>query len=396
MAAKNFSRRDFCAAIGAGTIALPMALHSDILATPQNRDLLLYVGTYTNGNSEGVYVYRMNTSTGELKRVSVTGGVRNPSFIALAPNRRNFYAVSEVNNFNGQTTGGIAAFEVNQKSGELKLLNQQTSVGRGPCYISVSKNGKYALTANYGSGTLAVLPINPDGTLGAPSDSAQHGGTTGPNRTRQEGPHAHCLLLDAANKYVFAPDLGIDKVMIYKFDAKRGKLTPNTQPFYQTKPGAGPRHFTFHKNGKLAFVINELDSTISSLEYNAAQGTLKELNTISTLPQDFTGSNTCADIHVHPNGKFVYGSNRGHDSIAVFSLDEKTGKLSFVEAVSTQGKTPRNFAIDPSGTFLLAANQNTHNIVVFKIDPQTGKLTPTGQVAETPSPVCLKFTQAFS
>lgn len=393
MTTGKLSRRDFVRASGA--LGLSAALRPAALAAPIQRDMLLYVGTYTTGNSEGVYVYRMNPATGELTKLGATGGVKNPSFLALDARRKFLYAVSEIGEFGGQKTGAVAAFAVNQKTGAPTLINQQPSLGTGPCYVTVDRGGKNVLLANYGGGSVTALPIKADGSLAGPSDSVQHKGSSA-NPKRQEGPHAHCIVLDAAGKYAFAPDLGLDKVMIYRFDSAKGKFAPGGQPWYQTRPGAGPRHFTFHPNGRLAFVINELDSTLTSLAYDAARGELKEVQTASTLPPDFKGTSYCADVHVHPNGGFVYGSNRGHDSIAVFAVDEKTGGLKFVEAVATGGKWPRNFAVDPTGAFLLAANQNTHNVFVFRIDAQTGRLTPTGKMAEIPSPVCLKLIPAFS
>lgn len=384
MSADKFTRREFARVVGAG--ALGLAARRTAVQPKQNQhDLLLYVGTYTTGGSEGIYVYRLSAATGELRRLSATGGVQNPSFLALRRRRNHLYAVSEVGG-----TGAVAAFEINRQTGALRLINQQPSRGAGPCYVTVDRAGQHALAANYGSGSVCVLPIKNDGSLAAPSDSVQHQGS-GANPQRQEGPHAHCIVLDAANRFAFAPDLGLDKVMIYRFDAAKGKLTPHAQPYYQTRPGAGPRHFTFHPNGKFAFVINELDSTLSALGYDPARGALIELHTASTLPQGWTGTNYCADVHVHPNGKFVYGSNRGHDSIAVFAFDGKTGRLNLIETVSTGGKWPRNFAIDPAGTFLLAANQHTNNVVTYRIDAATGRLTATGQSVEIPSPVCLKF-----
>jgi len=247
--------------------------------------------------------------------------------------------------------------------------------------------GNFLLVANYESGNVAVLPVRA-GSLGAPVDMAQHQGSS-VNPERQKGPHAHGVLLDQGNRYLFVPDLGLDKIMVHKFDARSGKLTPNSEPWFQLKPGAGPRHFTFHRNGRWAYVINELNSTITALRYDGAHGVLKEAQTVSTLPSDFSGKNSCAEIEVAPGGKFLYGSNRGHDSIAVFAIDQNTGGLGFVQHVSTQGKAPRNFSIDPTGEFLLAANQNSNTVVSFRIDHASGKLSPTGHVTEIPTPVCV-------
>ena len=346
------------------------------------RQLTLYVGTYTSGKSEGIYIYRMDQMSGELKRA---GSVRseNPSFLAIDPGRRFLYAVNE------KPEGAVSAFRIEQKTGDLSFVNEQSSQGADPCHLSVESGGKSVLVANYTSGTLAVLPIQRGGSLGAAVDVKQHEGS-GP-REQQKGPHAHCIKLDHVNRHAFAADLGIDKLMIYRFNASNGKLEPAQQASAFLHAGAGPRHLAFHPNGKYLYVINELDSSLTTFKYNAAQGTLTAFESVSTLPRDFTGQSYCADIHVAKSGRFLYGSNRGHDSIVVFAIDPRSGRLSLVEHVSTEGKWPRNFTIDPSGTFLLVANQHTDNVVTFRIDQQAGRLTPTGQVTEIPVPVCLQF-----
>jgi 6-phosphogluconolactonase len=359
------------------------------------QDFILYVGTYTRGKSEGIYLYRMNSSSGELKPISIAKGVSNPSYLAIDAQRKFLFSVNEVSEFSGKKTGAVTAFAIDQRTGELKKLNQQPSHGTSPCYVTVDPSGKFLLVANYGSGSLAVLPIKSDGSLGESTDVVQHQGS-GQNPRRQEGPHAHCIVVDRSGRFAFAADLGIDKVMIYRFDAKTGKLIANSPQFAQTKAGAGPRHFTIHPGGKFAYVINEMDSTLTAFAYDNSKGVLKELQTVSTLPEGFQGNNSCADVHVHPSGKFLYGSNRGHDSIVAFTIDESSGKLSHIAHESTQGKTPRNFGIDPTGTFLLAANQNSDTVVTFRIDQKTGVLKPAGQVTEVPTPVCLKFIPAFS
>jgi 6-phosphogluconolactonase len=255
----------------------------------------------------------------------------------------------------------------------------------------VDREGKFVLVAHYAGGCVSVLPIREDGRLGEPTDIIRHQGS-GVNPQRREAPHPHSVNLDAANRFLFVPDLGLDKIMIYRVDATQGKLKPNDEPWARVKAGAGPRHFDFHPNGKYAYVINELDSTFTAFAYDNERGRLREIETVSTLPEGFTGTNTCADVHVAPSGKFLYGSNRGHDSIATFAINEDTGKLTYVAHEPTQGKTPRNFAIDPTGNFLLAANQNSDTIVTFRIDRTTGKLSPTGDVTRVPMPVCLKMT----
>ncbi len=256
--------------------------------------------------------------------------------------------------------------------------------------MNLDRTGRYALVANYSGGSVACLPIAEDGQLAEATAFIQHQGSS-VNRKRQDAPHAHSVHLDAANRFAFVADLGLDKIMIYRFDAARGQLTPHEPPFASMAPGSGPRHFAFHPNGKFAYVINELASTITALAYDSKRGTLESLQTVSTLPAGPVPGNTTADVQVHPSGKFLYGSNRGHDSIAAFTLDPQTGKLTYVENESTQGKTPRNFAIDPSGTFLLAANQDTNNVVVLRIDPKSGSLAPTTASVQVPYPVCVKF-----
>ena len=382
------SRRNF---LRAGRIAALGAFASRGTARTGQRNHLvnLYVGTYTSGKNEGIYIYRMNLDTGELKRLNSSKAV-NPSFLAIDPSRRHLYAVNEVTEFAGKSSGAVSAFYIDSPTGNLTFLNQQPSLGADPCHVIVDRTGRFVLVANYTGGNVSVFPVRRDGSLGSATDVVQHHGSS-VNKERQDGPHAHCLILDHANRYAFATDLGLDKILIYRFDSRRGKLTPGKEPWVQLKPGAGPRHFTFHPNGKHAYVINELDSTLTGFEYDAANGTLHSMQTVSTLPTNFSGHNDCADLHISPSGKFLYGSNRGHNSIVVFTIDKSSGKLTYLEHVSTQGKTPRNFAIDPTGRFLLVANQESDTIVTLRIDSVTGRLTPTIHVAEVPAPVCLKF-----
>jgi len=359
--------------------------------TKQSNDgVLVYIGTYTRGQSEGIYVCRMDPSSGALGFASKAAEVDNPSFLALHPHKPYLYAVTEVGESAGRPSGVVTAFAADAKTGELTFLNEQPSHGPGPCYLSVDKTGTFVLVANYGGGSLAVLPIQDDGQLGSATDFVQHRGSSVDPR-RQRTPHAHCIILDPSNRYAFAVDLGLDKIMIYELDLNHGKLTPNREPWVQVKAGAGPRHLTFHPNGTYAYVLNELDSTLTAFTYDDTRGTLREAQTISTLPEGFKGTNHCADLHVSPSGRFVYGSNRGHDSIVVFAVDEDTGELTYVDHEPTQGREPRSFVIDPHGTFLLAANQHSDTIVTFRVDQQTGRLISTGRVAEVPTPVCLKM-----
>ena len=332
----------------------------------------------------------MEESSGTLEFASVAKGVDNPSFLAIDPQERYLYAVNEVGGGANKPGGAVSAFSIDPKTGKLTYLNQQSSHGTGPCHLSVDQTGQFVLVANYGSGSVSVLPIRSDGKLGEATDVVQHEGSSVDPR-RQGGPHAHSIILDKANRCAFAPDLGLDKIMIYQLDLTQGKLKPNEEPWVKVKAGAGPRHFTFHPNGRYAYVINEIDSTLTAFTYDGTHGRLREVQTVSTVPEDFSGTSYCADVHVSLSGRFIYGSNRGHDSLAIFEIDQDTGKLAYVGHEPTQGKTPRGFAIDPTGTYLLAANQGTDTIVTFRIDQQTGRLMSTGHVAEVPTPVCLKM-----
>jgi 6-phosphogluconolactonase len=382
----NFSRRQFLRAGGIGLLgAFAVRAHA---WSNQARELTLYVGTYTSGKSEGIYGYHMDVATGELKRFNSFRSV-NPSFLAIDRSKRYLYAVNEVGQYLGQPSGGVSAYAIDRATGNLRLLNEQATQGADPCYLTIDRKRKTLLVANYTGGSVAALPIRTDGTLGMVIDLKQHEGSG--IKEQQKGPHAHCIILDRFERYALAADLGTDKVMIYRFNPTTGKLTTGKQPFAKLQAGAGPRHLTLHPNGKYAYVINELDSTLTVLKYNELNGTLSQVETVSTLPGDFSGVSYCADVHVSPSGKFLYGSNRGHNSIVVFAIDPRSGKLTQVEHVSTEGKWPRNFTIDPTGRFLLVANQHTDNVVTFSIDAKTGRLKPTGHVAEIPVPVCLLF-----
>ncbi len=393
-------RRDFLKNFVLGASGLVLA-KATFAANPKNvktTELLMYVGTYTEKTkSEGIYVYKFNLSTGIFSPHKIVKNVVQPSFLTIDKRRKFLYAVNETEEFEGTKSGAVSAFAIDQKSGDLQFLNRQPSLGGAPCHVSVSENNKFVLVANYVGGNVSVFPIESDGKLGASVDLQQHSGA-GPNKDRQESPHAHSITLDRKNRFAFAADLGIDKLMIYRFDAQTGKLKPNqNQPFLQTTAGAGPRHFAFHPNGKFAFLINELDLTITSLAYNEKLGTMKEIQSVPTLPLNAsTAGASCADIHISPNGKFLYGSNRGHNSIVSYKIDEITGKLEHLAHTATNGKKPRNFAIDPSGKFLLVANQESDSVVVFGIDENSGKLQPTGNSAEIPSPVCLKLITSFA
>lgn len=386
---QNLARRSFLAAACSGVLGAAVSGRAD--KRERQREMLVYVGTYTSGKSVGIYLYRLGLD-GSLTHAGTTEGVVNPSYLTIDRARRRLYAVNEVEEFEGARSGAVSAFEIEAKTGALRLLNRRRSMGGAPCYVTASNSGRFVLVANYMGGNVAVLPVLKDGSLGEAVDVVQFKGS-GPNRERQEAPHAHCVLLDQTNEHAYACDLGTDRVMVYRFDRRTGRLTPNAQPSVSLKPGAGPRHIAFHPHGGAAYVLNELDATITAFALDPTRGTLGELQTVPTLPADFKEPNTSADIHVAPGGRFLYCSNRGHDSLAAFRIDPGTGRLTHLGHTPTEGKTPRNFVIDPTGTFLLAANQNSDTVVTFRIDPQTGALRPTGHKAEVPTPVCLKLTK---
>lgn len=395
---KNYSRREFFGIGLAGAALVTLSGKASFPNAKMSKTMLLYIGTYTSsGKSEGIYVQRFDTESGKLSPLFTVKSVAEPSFLTIDKDRKYLYAVNELLEYEGAKSGAVSAFAIDQKTGNLQFLNRVTSRGGAPCFITTSNNRKFALAANYLGGNIASFPLEKDGRIGATVDLAQHTGF-GLMKDRQEAPHAHSITLDRQNRYAFAADLGIDKVLIYRFDEQTGKLEPNeNQPFYQTKPGAGPRHFAFHPNHKFAFLINELDLSISSLAYDEKKGTLKEVQTVPTLPFDAsTAGASCADIHVSPDGRFLYGSNRGHNSIVSYRIDEKTGRLEYLEHIPTGGKKPRNFAISPDGKFLLVANQDSDNIVTFRIDEKSGKLQNSGNTARVPVPVCLKFMPFFA
>ena len=354
----------------------------------------MYVGTYTGPNSKGIYAYRFDAATGKATPVGLVAETANPSFLAIDPTQRFLYAANEIADYQGQKNGGhksgaISAFAIDRKSGKLTLLNQVSSHGAGPCYVSFDQMGKYVLAANYGGGNVAVFPVFKDGRLGEASSVIDHTGPT----VDPLGAEPHQIDLSSDNRFAIASYLGLDKLLVYRFDPARGTLAANDPPFAQLHPGARPRHFDFHPNYKFLYVLEEATSTVDEFSYDAATGTLRQMATVSTLPEGFKGDNTTAEIKVHPDGKFLYSSNRGHDSIAVFAIDAATGVPRFLEAVPTGGKKPRNFGIAPGGSYLAAANQNSNNIAIFKIDRQTGHLASTGQVLEVPSPACIKFSK---
>jgi 6-phosphogluconolactonase len=350
---------------------------------------LLFVGTYTDKDSKGIYAYGFNASSGELTPLGVAAETPNPSFFAIDASHRYLYAVNELQTYHGASTGAVSAFAIDRKTGKLSLLNQVASQGADPCHISFDKSGKYVLVANYTGGTVAVFPIHSDGSLGESSAFLRDRGTLGPNKERQDAPHSHWIEPSADNRFVYVSDLGLDRVLTYTFDATKGTLAKK-EAAANLSPGSGPRHVAFSRDNNFLYVVSELDSTVTVFKNDEKKG-FPSLQRISALPEGFSGKNDAAEIVAHSNGKFLYTSNRGDDSIAIFSIHPKTGKLSYIDRVPTQGKAPRNFEIDPSGTFLFVANQESNNIVVFRINPKSGKLTPTGQQFQVPAPVCLRF-----
>lgn len=355
-----------------------------------SKQFFVYFGTYTGAKNKGIYVSRFDSVTGKLSEPRLAAQTVNPAYLAIAPDRRSLFAVNETKHFNGQAGGAVSVFKLDASSGKLDFLNQQPSGGIDPCHIVANPDGKYVFVANYTSGSVAAFPVETNGFLGPASSVIQHHGSS-VNHERQAGPHAHCVAVDGANHRVFVCDLGLDKVMIYRLNEANGELAPEGTSPVALKPGSGPRHIVFSPDGRYAYVLGEMGATLTAFAYNPEHGALNEIQTISTLPEDFRGKNTSAEVALVPSGKFIYASNRGDDSIAVFAVDEASGRLSFVERQSCHGKTPRCFAIDPTGQFLIAANQNTDNVVVFSVNPQTGKLTWTGQTVEVGQPVCVTF-----
>jgi 6-phosphogluconolactonase len=354
-----------------------------------------FVGTYTQGKSEGIYICRMDTSSGAMELKGVRAGVENPSYLTIAHNNRFLYSVNELSGKDESHKGTVSAFRIDDHTDGLAFLNKQGSQGSTPCHVTIDRYDRYVLVSNYGSGSVVVLPVMGDGSLGGAVEMVQHKGS-GLDSVRQRTPHAHSTVLDASNHFVFVPDLGLDKILIYRFDEKLGSLRPPDRPSVQAAAGAGPRHFVFDAGGKRAYATNELNSTLTAFDYDVAKGDLRVRQSISTLPGDFRGDNICADVQVHPSGKFVFASNRGHDSIASFVVEKERGKLEVVQYQSSLGKTPRAIIIDPTGRFLLAANQDSDTVVVFTIDVETGRLSPTGHTLAIPTPACLRFLSRAS
>lgn len=356
----------------------------------QGKAMHVYFGSYTQDREEGIFQGRLDLDTGALTMVSGFGGVTNPSFLALHPSGAFLYAVAEAGKNDGAT-----AFAIDAQTGGLTLLNTQTTTGRGACHITLDPAGTTAIVSYYGSGSLASFPIRDDGSLGPAVSNIQHEGSS-VDPKRQKGPHAHSVNIDAAGRWAVAADLGTDRLYVYDIEADTGTLTPNDPPAMNGEPGAGPRHFTFHPHGRWAYVINEMHATVTAMDWDAQAGTLWAKQTVSTLPEAYPPADrrSTAEVVVHPNGKFLYGSNRGHDSLVIYAIDPTNGKLSRVGFQPSGGEEPRNFNIDPTGRWLLAANQNTDNVQVFAVDGETGRLSPVGEPVSVPRPVCVIFLSA--
>ncbi|MGO4882588.1 MAG: lactonase family protein [Bryobacteraceae bacterium] len=356
------------------------------------REYLVYFGTYTDKGSKGIYVCRFRPATGKLTPVQLAAETVNPSFLAADPARRYLFAVNEIGDYQKAKSGSVSSFSIDSQTGKLTALNTVATRGADPCHLAVDASGGHVLVANYTGGSVAVLPIQTGGMLGEASDFIQHLGSS-VNPDRQKEPHAHDVVLTPDNRFAIVADLGLDKLLVYRYDAQNGKLTSNDPPYGEVKPGTGPRHFAFHPNGKWAYGIGEMGNTITVFDWDGRKGSLREKQTIATLPADFKGENSTAELVIDPSGHYLYGSNRGHDSIAVYAVDSATGMLTLIEDVPTLGKEPRNFALDPTGAYLFAANQNSNTVVVFRVNPSTGRLKPTGDVIEVLSPVCVTFVK---
>ena len=344
----------------------------------------VYFGTYTDAESKGIYVSSLDTASGRLTEPELAAEAVNPSFLAVHPSGRFLYSVNEVDEHEGDAAGFASAFEIDRASGRLRFLSRSSSKGPGPCYLSLDRTGRHLLVANYGGGSVAVLPVGTDGALGLATAFVRHPGAEA---------RGHSIDVDAANRFAIAADLGLDRVFVYRFDSARGALTANDPPFVALAPNDGPRHVALHTGGRVAYVLNELSMTLTAMRYDADRGALTPIQTISSLPEGVGVADglSGAEVLSHPGGRFLYASNRGHDTIAVFAIGETEGALRLVEHVPTRGKTPRGFGIDPSGAYLLAANQGSGSVVVFRIDAETGRLTPTGQAIEVGSPVAVAF-----
>lgn len=350
-----------------------------------------YIGTYTGQNSQGIYAFQVDAQSGEVIPLGCVAAALHPSFLALHPSGRVLYSVGEFNaNTDDSTAGMVVAFAVDRDNGRLSRLNAQSSGGAGPCHLTVDHTGRHVLVANYAGGSVAVLPTRADGSLEQPTCVIRHSGSSAhPQRQRQ--PHVHSVNLSPDNRHALVADLGIDRIVVYRFDVARGTLETPAACSFEAPPGSGPRHLVFHPDGRHVLVLNELSNQLMLLEFDPESGHLTLRQSVSTLPVGFSGSNTTAEVAVHPNGRFVYASNRGHDSVAVFRLDTAMPNLQLIQHAVTGGRTPRHFSLDPTGRQLWAANQASHTVVRFEVDQTTGRLTPVGETLKVGNPVCVRF-----
>ncbi len=371
------------------SILFPIAMGavlSTAACTTNADEPLVFISAFADGDDAAIHAFQLDRQSGVLKPLQRTTGVEHPFFLALSRNGKFLYSI-HAKQFGGAESEQVAAYEVVRRTGQLKLLNRQSARGTAACSLAVDATGRTVLVANYSSGNIAAFPVGEDGMLGAAATFIQHAGSS-VNPARQKEPHAHCIVVSPDNRFVFVADLGLDQVLGYRLDATAAKLSPNRQPFVRTPPGAGPRHLTFHPNGKHVYVINELNNSVTLFDYEADSGTLLERQTLSTLPKDFDGTSHCADLKITPNGRFLYGTNRGHDSIAAYRLGDD-GRLTLIAIEPSLGKGPQNLAIPPDGELLLCANMPGNNGAVFRIDPQTGRLTAVGSPVAIPGPSCI-------
>ncbi len=371
------------------SLLFPILVGAMLNNTVQNANAdapLVFISAFAAGDDGAIHAYQLDTDSGRLSLVQRTTDVENPFFLALSPDRRFLYSIHAIA-FGGEEHEQVAAYKIDGRSGRLDLLNRQSSLGSASCYLEVDATGKTVLVANYSTGSVAALPVQEDGSLGKAASFIQHAGSS-VDPARQTGPYAHCIIVSPDNRFAYAADLGIDQVLGYRLDALGAKLSPSAQPFVRTPPGAGPRHLTFHPNGKHLYVINELENSVTLFDYIAESGMLVERQTISTLPEDFDGKSHCADVKITPDGRFLYGTNRGHDSIAAYAIGDD-GRLTLIRIEPSLGNGPQNLAITPDGQLLLCANMPGDNVAVFRIDPQTGVLQSAGEPISMPKPSCI-------
>lgn len=379
-----------------GYIVMGVTL-SNLAQWANGEERLVFISAFAAGNKGAIHAYQLDCDSGQLKLATRTGGVENPFYLAVSPDQKFLYSI-HAKQFGGKEPEQIAAYAITSRNGELKLLNRQSARGTAACYLDVDATGKTVLVANYSTGSVASLPVSGDGTLGEAAAFVQHPpvpplakeGSGGGDPARQKEPHAHCIVVSPDNRFVYAADLGLDQVLCYRLDAAKGKITANQPPFARTPPGAGPRHLTFHPNGKLVYVINELSNSVTVFDYDSNTGALTSKQTISTLSKDFTGRSYCADLKITPNGRFLYGTNRGHDSIARYRIGDD-GRLTLLGIEPSRGKGPQNLAITPDGKLLLCANMPGNNVAVFRIEPQEGSLTAVGSPVAMPGPSCIRI-----